>query len=450
MNLQRQLLIRMVFIALLCVFGSGYFVLYQTNQQALFEAKETAKRVEHQFKNQLLEMFQRYDFNRSFPDQALWQQIKSVPGSCIQFLSRTQSRERNLCNAALSEIKFPYWFGKLYQHFFRPVDEVRQPVSFNAIQYGIVLVTLNSQLETTRAWKNLRAVTGVMTVTLLILCLFIFLVFQRLLRPAKQIVNGLEKMREGQLHYQLPDFEINEWKQTSSAINALAKSQLDILRENRRLTLKLMNTQEDERRYIARELHDEFAQCLAGINATTASMRMSVKDSSSSIRAELDSINQITEHMMTALRSLLIRLRPVEVDEIGLRASLQKLIKSWQQRSVDQIEIKLLLSANLEELPDPLPINIYRIIQEALTNIAKHANATQVDIVIDQTLDQQLSMVIKDNGQNVQADIQPGMGLLGINERVDALGGTSKVFCDTDGGFIMHITLPLHQLQETP
>ena len=108
MNLQARLFASILLIAVVCLISSAYYVLYQTDQQAIFEAEQTAKRIEKQMKQQLLEMFQRYDFSRQFPDVNLWQQIKGVPGSCTQFLSRTQSRQRSLCNDNIeSDINYP-------------------------------------------------------------------------------------------------------------------------------------------------------------------------------------------------------------------------------------------------------------------------------------------------------------------------------------------------------
>ncbi|MEC9314172.1 MAG: sensor histidine kinase, partial [Pseudomonadota bacterium] len=121
MNLKAQLLVRILLIALVCLMGSAWYVLYQTDKQAIFEAKQTANRIERQTRQQMLQMFQRYDFSRPFPDVNQWRGIGGVPGSCTQFLSRTQSRERSLCND-MPDLKttYPNWFGNVYQQFFNP------------------------------------------------------------------------------------------------------------------------------------------------------------------------------------------------------------------------------------------------------------------------------------------------------------------------------------------
>lgn len=446
MNLKAQLLVRILLIALVCLMGSAWYVLYQTDKQAIFEAKQTANRIERQTRQQMLQMFQRYDYSRPFPDINQWRGISGVPGSCTQFLSRTQSRERSLCNDMPDlETTYPNWFGSLYQQFFNPDYEVRTPVNFNALRYGTVLVTLNVQIETTRAWNNLRAVIGVLTVTFVALCILMFWTINRMLQPAQRIVDGLEKMREGNLDYRLPSFDIVEWRRTSEAINALASSQQHTLAENKRLAMKLMNAQEEEHRYISRELHDEFGQCLAGINAVTASVVQTARKDCPAVVDEVQSISHITGHMMTALRNLLTRLRPTEVDELGLSASLRQLVKSWNQRSGNQTQYELDIDDSLDQLPDPLPVNIYRIVQECLTNIAKHARAGKAEISLRRMTDDTVSLIIRDDGiaQAESFENTLGMGLFGIHERVTALGGRLKLEALRYGGLQVSASLPI-------
>jgi signal transduction histidine kinase len=453
MNLKAQLLVRILLIALVCLMGSAWYVLYQTDKQAIFEAKQTANRIERQTRQQMLQMFQRYDFSRPFPDVNQWRGIGVVPGSCTQFLSRTQSRERSLCND-MPDLKttYPNWFGNVYQQFFNPDYEVRTPVNFNALRYGTVLVTLNVQMETTRAWNNLRAVIGVLMVTFVALCILMFWTINRMLQPAQRIVDGLEKMREGNLDYRLPSFDIVEWRRTSEAINALASSQQHTLAENKRLAMKLMNAQEEEHRYISRELHDEFGQCLAGINAVTASVVQTARKDCPAVVDEVQSISHITGHMMTALRNLLTRLRPSEVDELGLSASLRQLVKSWNQRSGNQTQYELDIDDSLDQLPDPLPVNIYRIVQECLTNIAKHARAGKAEISLRRMTDDTVSLIIRDDGiaQAESFENTLGMGLFGIHERVTALGGRLKLEALRYGGLQVSASLPIPEaIQES-
>ncbi|MBL1322059.1 MAG: sensor histidine kinase [Methylophaga sp.] len=446
MNLKVQLLYRILLIAILCLTASAFYVLHQSNQQAISEANLSANSIEKQMNSQLLEMFSRYDSSNSFPNTDQWAGINGLSGSCIQFLSLSQGRQRSLCNQTITtEQSWPSWFGSLYQQFFDPDFEVKKNIYFNALAYGSIVVTLNNHVQTARAWNNLRAVIGVLFASIFAVCLLVYFTINRMLQPAQLIVTGLEKMRGGQLGIRLPSFAIKEWRQTSDAINQLASSQQQIIADNKQLALKLMNIQQEEQRYIARELHDEFGQCLAGINAITTSLQQSAKQQHPELLEEIKTISPITRHMMDVLRNLLTRLRPVDVDDLGLDASLHKLVSSWNNRSNGKTNYTLSLKGKTNAFPEPLPVNIYRIVQECLTNTAKHANASNASIIINHKINDDILLEIADDGIAKAEDFDnvTGVGLLGIRERVAALGGKLTLNNKNTDGLTVSITIPI-------
>jgi len=447
MNLKVHLFSNILLIAIVCLLSSAFYVLHQTDQQAQSEANLTAKLIHKQVTSQLLKMFSRYDLRSTFPNTELWPDINGISGSCIQFLSRAEQRRRTLCNESLeSERSWPNWFGTLYQQFFKPDFEVKKNVAFNAMDYGSIVVTLNARIETARAWNTLRSVIGVLFVSIFAVCVLVFITINRLLRPAHIIVSGLKQMQDGQLDTRLPDFDIKEWKHTSDAINALAIAQQHALSENKQLALKLMNIQEEDHRYIARELHDEFGQCLAGINAVASSINQTAKQQCEALVPEIERIQPITHHMMEVLRSMLSRLRPVEIDDLGLHKSLENMVSNWNNRSNEQTRHHLTIIDNIDQLPEPLPVNIYRIVQECLTNIAKHAKASQSEVMINYATPSHIEIEISDDGiaELEQFDKTLGVGLLGIRERVMALGGKLILSARTPSGLIINISIPVN------
>lgn len=446
MNLKVQLLYRILFIAVICLSASAFYVLNQTDKQAQSEANLTATKIHTQVNRQLLQMFSRYDLSSTFPNTDLWPDINGMSGSCIQFLSRYENRRRNLCDETIeAERTWPSWFGSLYQRLFSPDFEVKKTVSFNAMTYGSIVVTLNSRIEIARAWNTLRSVIGVLFVSIFAVCILVYITINRMLRPAHTIVWGLEKMQTGQLNTRLPDFDIKEWKHTSDAINQLAFNQEQVMAENKQLALKLMNIQEEDHRYIARELHDEFGQCLSGINAITSSINQTAKQQCRDLLPEIERINPITTHMMDVLRSMLSRLRPVEIDDLGLQQSIHNLITNWNSRSNGQTHHELIITGNIDTLPEPLPVNIYRIVQECLTNIAKHAQASRSETTINYQSPHTIELKISDDGiaELDKFDNTLGVGLLGIRERVMALGGQLQLSTTDAGGLTISISIPV-------
>jgi len=446
MNLQLSLIIRIVFIAFICLVANATYVLYQNDQHAKQQAAETVNRIEKKIHTQLQRIYEGHDHSTSFPDVSLWQGINGLPGSCIQFESISSSRQRFVCNEEYIENPtWPAWFGNLYQYAFDPEFEIEREVVFQALSFGSIIVTLNQHAEISQAWTKLQGLMGLTVMTVLALSILFFFTVSRILKPAKIIVRGLENMRDGQLDTRIPSFEVNEWKRTSDAINQLASSQEQVMESNKQLALKLMNVQEEEHRYISRELHDEFGQCLAGINAVTTSINQTAKTQCPEIVEEVNSISNITSHMMDVLRSMLTRLRPAEVDDFGLPASLKKLVSSWNNRTHGETHYQLTLNGNIENLPEPLPVNIYRMVQECLTNIAKHAQASVAEVIINHHDNHNLELIIKDDGNAETNTFENtmGVGLLGIRERVSALGGQLDIDSSQDNGVTVTISLPV-------
>ncbi len=446
MNLQLSLIIRIVLVAFICLVANAAYVLYQNDQHAKKQAIDTTQRIEKAIQTQLQRIYDGHDHSTNFPDSALWQSINGLPGSCIQFESISSSRQRFVCNeASIDNQTWPTWFGNIYQHAFNPEFEVEKEVVFQALSFGSVIVTLNQQIEISRAWKNLQGLMGLTIMTVFALSILFFFTVSRILKPAKIIVRGLESMRDGQLETRIPSFEVNEWKRTSDAINQLAVSQQQIMANNKQLALKLMNAQEEEHRYISRELHDEFGQCLAGINAVTASINQTAKTQCPDIVEEVNSVSNITSHMMDVLRSMLTRLRPAEVDDFGLTASLKKLVSSWNNRTHGETNYQLNITGDIENLPEPLPVNIYRMVQECLTNIAKHAQASAAEVIINHHDNHTLELIIRDDGtaETNALESSMGVGLLGLRERVSALGGKLDIESAQDDGVTVTISLPV-------
>lgn len=446
MNLKVHLFSNILLIAIVCLLSSAFYVLHQTDGQAQSEAKLTAKLIHQQVTSQLLQMFSRYDLTSTFPNTELWPNINGISGSCIQFLSRAEQRRRTLCNdTSDADRTWPNWFGSLYQHLFHPDFEVKKNVAFNAMTYGSIVVTLNARIETARAWNTLRSVIGVLSISIFAVCVLVSLTINRMLKPAQTIVKGLKKMQAGQLDTRLPPFDIREWKLTSDAINQLASKQEQALDKNKQLALKLMNLQEEDHRYIARELHDEFGQCLSGINAITSSINHTAQKQCAELVPEINRIHPITAHMMDVLRSMLTRLRPVEIDDLGLVKSIENLIEIWNQRSNGQLHHQLTINGDINSLPEPLPVNIYRIVQECLTNIAKHAQASHSKTLIDYPSAESIALQISDNGiaELETFDNTLGVGLLGIRERVMALGGQLELSTPNSGGLHVSILIPI-------
>jgi two-component system, NarL family, sensor histidine kinase UhpB len=233
---------------------------------------------------------------------------------------------------------------------------------------------------------------------------------------------------------------------------ALEKRLADTLTENRRWSLSHVHVQEDERKQLARELHDELGQHLNAIKIDAVSIRdwsSSDKDGikgdiNGDIHAAAMSIVDVADHVQNTIRDMLRRLRPAGLDELGLAAALENLVQQWQARNPATRAV-LEADAAVDGLNENENITCYRLVQEALTNVTRHAGAHHVTLRL-QRLRDQLVMEVRDDGTGAPAAslaTTPGLGLVGMRERVEALGGNFAIESAAGGGFRIKAVIPV-------
>jgi signal transduction histidine kinase len=209
------------------------------------------------------------------------------------------------------------------------------------------------------------------------------------------------------------------------------------------LTRKLIALQDEERRALARELHDEFGQCLAAIRALAASAGLTAAERCPDLLPEYDAIARAAARMSESLRGALFRLRPPDVIELGLGAALQGLVAGWNGPGRGGPRFEIELDGAIEEVTAGLADALYRIAQEALTNCAKHAEATRVALRV-RLLNGEIELTVDDDGNaRDRRRAKAGMGLLGMRERVAALGGRLSFEAGRQAGSVLRVAIPL-------
>jgi two-component system sensor histidine kinase UhpB len=186
--------------------------------------------------------------------------------------------------------------------------------------------------------------------------------------------------------------------------------------------------QEDERRRLAQELHDELGQSISAIKALAVSIRARTAAFDAALTTSANTIVEVSTDIYDQVRRMMAQLRPVVLDELGLVSALQSMVDDWNARHEDTF-CRFSLRGAAPPLSDHIAINCYRIVQEALTNIAKHARADEASVAIEFNQDGRekscaLGITIEDNGVGFDsASVMRGLGLVGIGERVDAMHG---------------------------
>jgi two-component system, NarL family, sensor histidine kinase UhpB len=221
----------------------------------------------------------------------------------------------------------------------------------------------------------------------------------------------------------------------------------EVLAENRELAQENLRIQETERKHLARELHDEFGQYLNAIKLDAVSIGESGgKDPEFSAHAA-DSIVRAVDHVHGAVSDMIARLRPVGLDELGLIAAIEHCVDYWRQR-LPGTRFSLSFSGEFEDLSEPLSLTMFRLIQEGLTNIYKHADARQVAIALQRTQSgaadvSELHLTITDDGRGMQSSTRTSrFGLSGMRERVEMEGGSFVLASAPGQGFRLDAHLP--------
>jgi two-component system sensor histidine kinase UhpB len=281
----------------------------------------------------------------------------------------------------------------------------------------------------------------------------------RFLRELDVINKGVNSVEKGHYRAKLPDFYFAELSRISDSYNKAVDQLEKVRRENQTLAERLLWLQEEERQYLAQELHDELGQSISAIKVMCVSMQKSEhkstqqanqKTDESALSMRFQSITDICDHLYTVVRDLMKRLRPTVLDELGLKAALEEVVNTWRQR-YDELEISLYCEDSVEQCNDNTNINVYRIVQESLTNTVKHADARHIDISLREyhsssrpwAANTFYQLEISDDGKGFNtADKRFGYGLVGMRERVKSMGGTLEITSSSGAGTTISVQIP--------
>lgn len=210
--------------------------------------------------------------------------------------------------------------------------------------------------------------------------------------------------------------------------------------ELKQLSARLVEAQENDRRAVARELHDEVGQALTGVRVELAnlSQRIRMRDTPGA-EHKLEQIKELVEESLKVVRNMALLLRPSMLDDLGLVPALQ-----WQGKEVSRrtgLRVRVAAEGVSEDLPEEHKTCIYRIVQESLHNCAQHAEASTVRVSVRQEADS-IQLAIQDDGKGFRPEHERGMGLLGIEERAAHLGGSTSIESRPGHGTTISIVLP--------
>lgn len=334
----------------------------------------------------------------------------------------------------------PDWFTRLVRLTSKPMEAHTRRIVFDDKPVGSLVIAPDPTYEVDEIWTTSRNLLELLLVFFLLINVLVWYAVSLAMRPIEEILAALSEIGRGNLAARLPAFGLPEMSRISVGFNHMAETLESSVSENQRLTRQMIEVQEEERKRLARELHDEIGQYVTAIHADAAVIR---KRGGPQVLESAQAIITVTAGLKTLIRSMLQRLRPPVLEGLGLRAALQELTETFKQRH-PEIECEFALSPLVSELEGEIAVALYRVMQESLTNIAAHSSARHVAIRVSPVANNRLQLTVADDGVGFFV-VSPrrGYGLTGIRERVTALGGRCEIDSNPGRGTRLSVEVPL-------
>jgi signal transduction histidine kinase len=385
-----------------------------------------------------------------------WRTIETMklisPGICVRF-EPAGAFENPLCGQSKGIGKSPpLWFAAAVQTFLGNHAAVARSISTRNVTAGTVSAIADPDAAISLAWQHIVDNIHVALLMALAIAFFASLAIAHALAPAQLIVTALQRMAHGQYRTSLPRFRSMELAMIGQAVGDLGERLAQATEERAVLTRRLLEIRSDERRALARDLHDEFGQNLTAILAFASTIEASSahelarSQAKSDVAQDARMISQSALRIMACLRDTLNRLRHPPAEELGLEACLVSLVDSWRSQNATQPMIQLDLHGDLADVRGIVAATAYRVAQECLTNSLRHSAAREIVLRIERRTGTENSLLVRveDDGGGDAAKVaqSAGFGLTGIRERVAALGGSLSIARAT-GGVSVAATIPL-------
>ncbi len=343
----------------------------------------------------------------------------------------------------------PRWYTKLVA----PQESV-QVIELNGARLSVKTNPTRAVLD---GWDNLRDILFAQAILFVMADLLIFLLVGRWLAPLEKIERGLREIEQGDHHVRLPALPGKEAGQMGRAFNRMAQAVEDniLVRQSsaeaqarlvtqREFTQLLHGRIEEERAALALELHDELGQSLTAMRSIAKSIMQHPDIVGSPLERSAQMLFETAGMTSDAMHRMIPRLRPIQLEGMGLVDAVRDLLTATQQKH-PELKIELQVDGTIPVLSEALELSAYRIVQEALTNVVRHAQATRAQISLATDKDG-LKLCISDNGKGAETLKREGhYGVRGMQERAESHGGQVVFQSNAPAGLTVVVSLPIKE-----
>ncbi|GAX60328.1 integral membrane sensor signal transduction histidine kinase [Candidatus Scalindua japonica] len=304
-----------------------------------------------------------------------------------------------------------------------------------------------------------KPILYILPTTIVFLIIISYYLANRISKPILSLALMAQDIGKGDLSKKINVNSKDEIAYLADSFNkmrvALSRSFTNIERhkkELQQLSKRIVIVQEEERKNLSRELHDDAGQALTAMKINVEMMEKEIPDSNVSVRRRLADTKQLLSHTLQEIRTLAFELRPSLLDDFGVQSAIKEYTKGYSERT--KIDVQVLGKKIVKRFPSEIDILLYRCVQEALNNVVKHSKATKVtiEIIADK---EEIHMRVKDNGYgfDVKEVLEENkkstsIGLFGMKERVALLNGSLKIYSERKKGTELAILIPFKTNKE--
>ena len=357
-------------------------------------------------------------------------------GDTIQYRKAAASESKP--KIRLNTDGVPAWFVGLLRI---PNIATIHPIVIGGKRVGDILFVPDLTPDLNEKWLGFLAIVLSGTALLVLAAITGYLTTTIALRPLEQLGTGLARMQQGDYDTTIPLLGPPEIRKSCEEANQLARKLKQLAQDNRGMLRKIVSLQDDERRELANELHDELGPLLFAIRANA--IALSGSDTSAGVadpEAPARQLLEAAEAVQHASRRILEGLSPLYLEELGLEKSIQTLLQNAHS-TLPSVVTTSQVDPRLDSLDGLLSQTIYRVIQEAVTNVIRHAQATTLNVVAT-IRDSAVTIEVSDDGIGFPDNVSLGRGLAGMSDRSRALDGKLDLLRE-GGRTIVRCVLPL-------
>ncbi|TRW98627.1 hypothetical protein FNJ84_03455 [Paracoccus sp. M683] len=350
-----------------------------------------------------------------------------APGDAtITILDAREPVARQAQAAGTSPQSAPAWFARLIAP---EPQETRLPVVIDQRMLGFVIIAPDASALIASAWGDIRRIVGLTAMAALLQGLLILWLTRRALHPVETISARLTELTQSQLDARVGPLPQPDLAPISRRVDQLAEALEQARTERERLQRQVVARADQERKSIARDLHDEMGPCLFGLRVEAEALRNS--SDAPQIRDHADAITAIADQISRVNRALLDDLRPVPVGQLPLATVLTGHVEDLATRFPGH-DIRMAVPPGIEEPDEATALTLFRILQEGITNALRHADARAIRVTLA-TDPAHWIMTVQDDGKGMAPGTAQGTGLSGMGERIALLAGRLDIRSDRTG-----------------